>query len=134
MHRGVRYINDTAATTPDATVAALSSVSGPIVLLLGGADKGLDFTGLVASLADPRSRVTDIVLLEGSATDRLVASVGEGLVRGRHRSFPDAVTQASQLAGSGAAVLLSPGCASFGMFVNEFDRGDQFNALVHALD
>lgn len=134
VHRGVRYINDTAATTPDATVAALSSVSGPIVLLLGGADKGLDFTGLVASLADPRSRVTDIVLLEGSATDRLVASVGEGLVRGRHRSFPDAVTQASQLAGSGAAVLLSPGCASFGMFVNEFDRGDQFNALVHALD
>jgi UDP-N-acetylmuramoylalanine--D-glutamate ligase len=133
VHRGVRYINDTAATTPDATVAALSSVSGPIVLLLGGADKGLDFTGLVASLADPRSRVTDIVLLEGSATDRLVASVGEGLVRGRHRSFPDAVTQASQLAGGGAAVLLSPGCASFGMFVNEFDRGDQFNALVHAL-
>lgn len=134
VHRGVRYVNDTAATTPDATVVALSAVAGPIVLLLGGADKGLDFTGLVSSLADSQSRVTDIILLEGSATDRLVAAIGHDRVRGRHRSFPDAVAQASRLAGKGTAVLLSPGCASFGMFVNEFDRGDQFNALVRAMD
>ena len=134
VRRGVRFINDTAATTPDATVAALASIEGPIVLIAGGADKGLEFQGLGAALASAGCPVTDVVLLEGSATDRLLASTGERLVRGRHTTFRDAVAQAIALAPSGAAVLLSPGCASFGMFRNEFDRGDQFNELVRALE
>ncbi len=131
--RGVRYVNDTAATTPDATLAALASIPGPIVLIAGGADKGLEFAGLGAALSRTGGPVTDVVLLEGSATDRLVAHAGHGLVRGRHARLADAVTQASALAVAGGAVLLSPGCASFGMFRNEFDRGDQFNALVRGL-
>ena len=134
VRRGVRFINDTAATTPDATVAALASIDGPIVLIAGGADKGLEFQGLGEALASAGCSVTDVVLLEGSATDRLVASTGDHLVRGRHSTFREAVAQATALASPGAAVLLSPGCASFGMFRNEFDRGDQFNELVRALD
>ena len=134
VRRGVRFINDTAATTPDATVAALASIDGPIVLIAGGADKGLDYQSLGAMLASAGCPVTDVVLLEGSATDQLVASTGERLVRGRYTTLRDAVAQATALAPAGGAVLLSPGCASFGMFRNEFDRGDQFNELVRALD
>jgi UDP-N-acetylmuramoylalanine--D-glutamate ligase len=134
VRRGVRFINDTAATTPDATVAALASIEGPIVLIVGGADKGLMFTGLGQALRAPDCPVADIILLEGSATNRLVEAIGDRLVRGRHASFADAVAQATSLAVTGAAVLLSPGCASFGMFHNEFDRGDQFTELVRALD
>lgn len=134
VRRGVRFINDTAATTPDATTAALVSIEGPIVLIAGGADKGLKFDGLGAALSVPDCPVTDLILLEGSATDRLLGAAGGRLVRGRHGKFADAVEQATSLARSGAAVVLSPGCASFGMFRNEFDRGDQFNELVRALD
>jgi UDP-N-acetylmuramoylalanine--D-glutamate ligase len=134
LRRGVRFINDTAATTPDATVAACGSIEGPIVLIAGGADKGLDFDGLGATLHAAGCPVTDVVLLEGSATDRLVAAIGDRLVRGRHTSFPKAVAQATSLGQPGGAVVLSPGCASFGMFRNEFDRGDQFNELVRALE
>jgi UDP-N-acetylmuramoylalanine--D-glutamate ligase len=130
---GVRFINDTAATTPDATVAALASIDGPIVLIAGGADKGLDFQGLGSALARTGCPVTDLILLEGSATDRLAVAAGDHLIRGRHASFPEAVAHATRLAVPGGAVLLSPGCASFGMFLNEFDRGDQFNDLVRAL-
>lgn len=130
IHRGVRYINDTAATTPDATAVALAAIRGPIVLIAGGADKGLDFGALARSLASAGDHVSDIVLLEGSATDRLVEAIGVGRIRGRYRNFGEAVQRAADLAVDQGAVLLSPGCASFGMFVNEFDRGDQFNELV----
>jgi UDP-N-acetylmuramoylalanine--D-glutamate ligase len=133
VRRGVRFINDTAATTPEATVAALTSIEGPIVLIAGGADKGLDFGGLGAALAAPGCPVSDLVVLEGSATDVLLAAAGSRLVRGRHASMGAAVAEAATLARTGGAVLLSPGCASFGMFRNEFDRGDQFNDLVRAL-
>jgi UDP-N-acetylmuramoylalanine--D-glutamate ligase len=77
--------------------------------------------------------VSDLVVLEGSATDVLLAAAGSRLVRGRHASMGAAVAEAATLARTGGAVLLSPGCASFGMFRNEFDRGDQFNDLVRAL-
>ena len=133
VRRGVRFINDTAATTPDATVAALASIDGPIVLIAGGADKGLEFGGLGAALAAPNCPVSDLVVLEGSATDMLLVATGSQLVRGRHASLGPAVAEAASLARTGGAVLLSPGCASFGMLRNEFDRGDQFNDLVRAL-
>lgn len=132
--RQVRYVNDTAATTPEAATAAIAAIEGPIVLIAGGADKGLAFDGLGAALGDPACPVTDIVLLEGSATARLAEAVGDRLVRGRYTSFKAAVLAASALARPGGAVVLSPGCASFGMFRNEFDRGDQFNDLVRALE
>jgi UDP-N-acetylmuramoylalanine--D-glutamate ligase len=125
-------VNDTAATTPDATIAALEAVDRPVVLIAGGADKELHFGRLAAAIAAPRSPVRAIVLLEGSATDKLSAALA-GPVAGRHSTLRAAVEQAAALAGPGDAVLLSPGCASFGMFRNEFDRGDQFNELVRAL-
>ena len=129
---GVRFVNDSAATTPDATLAALESAGRPVVLIAGGADKELDFTALGAAVLAPRSPVKAVVLLEGSATEKVAAALGPR-VAGRYADFGAALRRAVGLATAGDTVLLSPGCASFGMFVNEFDRGDQFNSLVRAL-
>jgi UDP-N-acetylmuramoylalanine--D-glutamate ligase len=129
---GVRFVNDSAATTPDATLAALVSSDRPVVLIAGGADKELDFAALGAAVLGARSPVKAVVLLEGSATEKVAAALGPR-VAGRYRDFGAAVRHAAGLAAPGDTVLLSPGCASFGMFVNEFDRGDQFNDLVRTL-
>ncbi|MGH2350536.1 MAG: UDP-N-acetylmuramoyl-L-alanine--D-glutamate ligase [Chloroflexota bacterium] len=132
VRQGVRFVNDTAATTPDATLAALQTADRPVVLIAGGADKELDFTALGRVVDHPQSVVKAVVLLEGTATTKLAAAVA-GKVAGRFADFRGAILCATELAAPGEMVLLSPGCASFGMFANEFDRGDQFNAIVQAL-
>lgn len=125
---GIRFVNDSAATIPEATVAALASAPAPVVLLAGGADKELDFTDLAAS-AGP---VLRCVLLAGSATAKLDATLRHAGVAcdGPFDSLEEAFGAALGVAASGVTVLLSPACASFGMFRNEFDRGDRFRALV----
>jgi UDP-N-acetylmuramoylalanine--D-glutamate ligase len=137
---GVRYVNDTTATTPTATGAALRALSTPIILIAGGADKHLDFDAL-ASLVAERSRqgtaggIKAIVLLDGTATPRLTAALAAAGVQpaGIYGALEPAIRAAQALAGPGDTVLLSPACASFGMFVNEFDRGAQFRRIVEAL-
>ncbi|MBI3970272.1 MAG: UDP-N-acetylmuramoyl-L-alanine--D-glutamate ligase [Chloroflexi bacterium] len=129
---GVQFINDTAASTPDAALAALRAIDRPVVLIAGGADKGLDFGALGGAIRAPDSSVKAVVLLEGNATDKVAAAAGDK-VRGRFPDFAAAIRRAAELASPGEAVVLSPGCASFGMFRNEFDRGDQFNAIVRLL-
>ena len=133
MIDGVRYINDTTATTPAATLAALEALAGPIVLIAGGADKRSDFTELAPVVA---ARTKGVVLLEGSATDNLAGALAAhgAHVIGRYDDFAAALAAARAAAAPGDTVLLSPGCASFGMFRNEFDRGAQFRALVQALN
>lgn len=131
-HEGVRYINDSTATTPSAMMAALDSVQSRIVLIAGGSDKGLEYSSLRPVMQDPESRVAAVVLLEGSATAKIRA-VCEPKVIEECGSLADAVTAACVAAHPGTVVLLSPGCASFGMFVNEFDRGDHFRKLVEAI-
>ncbi len=131
---GVRYINDTTATNPAATAAALATVPGPVILIAGGADKDLDLPALAATIAGGAAAV---VLLEGSATPTL-----HELLRRQHPTLPiagpfsdlaQAVQAARSFAQPGAAVVLSPGCASFGMFRNEFHRGEAFCQIVQAL-
>ncbi len=135
---GVRYINDTTATAPAATIAALESLAPnarEVVLIAGGSDKGLDFDDLSRAIA---RRVKYLILLEGSATDRLAEAVGSAgatpRVAGRYNDLTEAVERARQLAQPGDLVLLSPGCASFGMFANEFERGEQFRRIVNRID
>ena len=129
---GVQYVNDTTATTPDAALAALQVMDRPVVLIAGGSDKGMDFAALGRAVRAPESRVKATVLLEGNATPKIVEAFGDkaGPWFGDLRA---AVEQAASLASPGDVVLLSPGCASFGMFANEFDRGDQFNGIVRSL-
>ena len=125
---GVRFVNDSAATIPEATVAALAAVPPPVVLLAGGADKELDFSTLAAAAGGLRR----CVLLAGSATPKLQAALRRADIRcdGPFDALEDAFGAALRAAGPGSTVLLSPGCASFGMFRNEFDRGDRFRAQV----
>ena len=130
---GVGYVNDSAATTPDAAVAALDAFAGRrTVAIVGGSDKGLDLAPLAAALHDHAAAV---VLLDGTATPTLAAALGSTLpVRGPVDSMDAAVAAAAELAVPGGVVLLSPGCASFGLFVDEFDRGDQFRVAVRGPD
>lgn len=127
---GILFINDTTATSPDGAIAALDrfsrAVSG-IVLLAGGASKELSFEALGPAIA--RS-CKFVVYLDGNATDDLMREVGETVPSIRVFSMAEAMQAALSVAKPGDAVLLSPGTASFGMFKNEFDRGDQFVAEV----
>ncbi len=129
FHNGISFINDSAATIQEATLAALDGFDGPVHLIAGGSDKGLP----VDRFVDIAARVASLHLLEGSATERIVAVLGGGSRRmtGPHPSLRAALRAATSAARPGDTVLLSPGCASFGMFRNEFDRGDQFRALVY---
>ena len=133
--RGVKYYNDTTATTPEATIAALRALDPKgeknIVLMCGGADKGLDMKELIAEMPK-RSKAT--VLLAGTGTDALIRKYY--LLKddqGPYNDLRAALQGAMSVAHSGDIVLFSPAFASFGLFKNEYDRGDQFNVLVKAL-
>ncbi|MFL5733060.1 MAG: UDP-N-acetylmuramoyl-L-alanine--D-glutamate ligase [Chloroflexia bacterium] len=129
---GVRFYNDTTSTTPASTIAALNSLDGPIVLIAGGADKGLDFAALAPIVAQ---RTLAVALLEGTATplmEQQFRAAGANLL-GRFNDFADAVRASWQAAPAGGSVLLSPATASFGMFTNEFHRGERFRSIVSTL-
>jgi len=130
---GVKVYNDTTATTPEATLAALSAL-GPenTVIVAGGTDKGLELGGLITGLKS----VKHVVLLAGSGTKRIVGSLqeaGGSKIYGPYDSLAPAVAKAFELAEPGDNILFSPSFTSFGMFKNEFDRGDQFTVIVQAL-
>ena len=129
--RGVSFINDTTATTPDATIAALRVFpSQKTVLITGGTDKKLFF----GELAREALKVKALVLLPGSATDKLRPLLDRNNVSYADvRSMKEAVASAAKKARPGDRVLLSPGASSFGLFKNEFDRGEQFVREVKRL-
>jgi UDP-N-acetylmuramoylalanine--D-glutamate ligase len=128
---GIRFYNDTAATIPEAAAAAIAAFEEAPVLVTGGTDKKLDFTPLVKAAA----RAKALVLLAGTGSDKLkglFAAAGLSF-RGPYDSLEAAVKAALDLAKPGDPVVLSPGCASFGMFLNEFDRGRQWKEAVRKL-
>ena len=134
--RGIRFYNDSAATIPHATVQALKSLPEAVVLITGGTDKNIDFSPLAEVAATPKA----IILLEGTGTEKIRAILDGAGVRyeGPFRSLKDAleagVARARVLAENGeASLLFSPGCTSFGMFLNEFDRGRTFKEMVAGL-
>jgi len=132
--QGVKYINDSIGTTPESAIAAIQAFTEPKVLILGGSDKGARYTEMAKVITN--ANVLGVVLIgqmgpiigeelrmAGFAPDKL--QIGETML--------DAVHKASVMAESGSVVLLSPACASFGMFDNYKDRGDQFNKAVGEL-
>lgn len=129
--RGVRYYNDSAATIPQATAAALESLSPPIHLIAGGTDKQLDFNSLLASI----HRAERIILVRGSATEKMRVLFDQHSIEyeGPFDTLEETVHRAAGDATPGTSVLFSPGCASFELFLNEFDRGRTFKALVAEL-
>ena len=126
---GIKVYNDTTSTTSEATLAALNALhtgAKNIVLIMGGADKGLAMDALVAKL----SEVKKVILLAGSGTERIRTSLPDAPV---FTDFKAAVAAACASVGAGDLILFSPAFASFGMFKNEYDRGDQFVKLIHEL-
>lgn len=126
---GVAYYNDSKATNVDATIKALESFPGNIHIILGGKDKGSDYTVLVPLL---RERVKAAYLI-GAAAEKIASQI-QGATHIVHSSTLDrAVRQAFEAAVSGDVVLLAPACASFDQFENYEQRGRIFKELVHAL-
>lgn len=124
---GVRYYDDSFATTPESAIIALKSFSAPIILLAGGADKGASFKNFAKEI---KKRVKFVVLLKGDATLR----IGDELIKAGYPeekifladNIQTAVANATKQAAVGDVVLLSTGCASFGMFKNYKERGNLF--------
>ncbi len=125
--QGVQYINDSKATNVNATFFALESMSQPTVWIVGGVDKGNDYTELFSLV---REKVKAIICL-GTDNAKIIKHF-EGLVDFIYEtgSMEQAVSTASQLAEAGDTVLLAPACASFDLFKNYEDRGDQFKQAV----
>ena len=131
--KGVTYVDDSIATTPSSAIAALRSFQGPKVLIAGGSKKGSDFTEFAQEL--PSHDVT--VLLLGDEAQTIAAScdaVGfTQYERIENPTMTNVVRRAAVLAQPGSIVLLSPAAASFGLFKNYVDRGEQFIAAVQQL-
>lgn len=128
---GVRWYNDSKATTPEGTMVALSAFDGPKILIAGGYDKHTPFGELGEKIA---SGVKTTILI--GQTARMIADAIQGAPGGRSvairlaGSLAEAVELAGQFAAAGDVVLLSPACASYDMFENYQQRGRQFGELA----
>jgi UDP-N-acetylmuramoylalanine--D-glutamate ligase len=144
---GVTFYNDSNATTPDATIAALHALADtvatnarPIILIAGGSDKELDFAELARELgrmADEK-KIKKIILFNGKASEKLKVLLPENirekfLVPVPITNMNDAFSTAFTDAAAGDLILLSPAATSFGLFQNEYDRGEQFRTLFQKL-
>jgi len=130
---GVTYCNDSLATNPDATRAALAAFEEPVVLIAGGSSKGADFAPLAAAIS--RRQVRAVVPMGDEAVPlaRALANAGfAGTVAPQVPSMAAAVRAARRLARAGDVVLLSPACASFGLFRDYAERGEAFAAEVRS--
>ncbi len=126
---GVTYVNDSKATNLDAVEKALRAQTKPVILIVGGKDKGFTFDPL-RSLIEEKVKST---ILIGEMAESIRGSWSGVASSDIANSLADAVERAHAVAGPGEVVLFSPGTSSFDMFKSYADRGDQFRALVQAL-
>jgi UDP-N-acetylmuramoylalanine--D-glutamate ligase len=137
FHRagGITFYNDSAATIPEAAAAAIEALTpiSPLVLVTGGTDKNLNFSPLVKEAGKAKA----IILLAGTGSDKLKTLFDNAgtAYQGPFDDLDAAIRAALSAAKSGHAengctIALSPGCASFGMFLNEFDRGRKWKEAV----
>jgi UDP-N-acetylmuramoylalanine--D-glutamate ligase len=126
---GVSFYNDSKATNVDATVKALESFPGNIHIILGGKDKGSDYTTLAPLL---RERAKQVYLI-GAAAEKIASHIQGAAPLARSGTLERAVRQAFETAKPGDIVLLAPACASFDQFDNYEHRGRVFKELALAL-
>ena len=127
--QGITFVNDSKGTNVDATLKALQSFNEPLVLILGGKDKGGDFS----QLADSIKRQVKGVVVIGEATQKILQALDQIKPVALATSLTDAVSQAVAFASRGDVVLFSPACASFDMFRNYHHRGLEFKRVVGEL-
>lgn len=130
-YEGVRYVDDSYATAPDATIAALTAFEEPIVLIAGGSSKGMEFAELADKIVD--STVKGVVLIGQEAVkikQALTERAPKLPITDGGSSMASAVAAARSLASAGDVILLSPACASKDMFKSAADRGEQFQRVA----
>jgi len=123
--KGIDYYNDTNATSPEAVIAAINAINKDIILIAGGNDKELNYKEMVEII---EKKVKTLILIKGTATEKIVDLMGYSIET--VDNMRDAIKKANKFAKNGDMILLSPGAASFGIFKNEYDRGNQFVKLV----
>ena len=136
---GVKYYNDSIATSPDRTIALIDSVKGPLVLILGGYDKGLPFDELAAKLVQHRCKA----VLLGACGGKIQHSIESAWARAglsgapeiaKTSSLEEAVNVATAMVSPGSSVALSPACASYDMFSSFEERGQRFKDIVLSIN
>ncbi|MDO8513131.1 MAG: UDP-N-acetylmuramoyl-L-alanine--D-glutamate ligase [bacterium] len=131
---GKEFYDDSYATDPDAAVAAIRSFIQPVVLICGGASKGADFDELAQAI---KASSVKAAILMGDEADRIEKALEEAnadlALEKNLVGMKDIVGRANELAKIGDVVLLSPGCASFGLFESARDRGEQFQRTVNGI-
>jgi len=132
---GIKFYNDTTATSVEAVKAMFErfskNYSGKIVMIAGGVDKGLDYSLL---LDDMKKHLKSLVLFEGSASEKIASLMDSpNNVNKYFSNMKDAVEKAYEVADKGDIVILCPSASSFNMFLNEFDRGNQYVNSVNNL-
>lgn len=132
---GVEYYNDSFSTTPETTIAAIEAFTNPKILILGGSSKNSNFIDLIKTIRKPNS--IKAIIFIGEEGKRIKGLLGSGKNEFEEitglTTMSEIVKKAAQIATKGDVVLLSPACASFGLFKNYKDRGDQFTKAVKAL-
>jgi UDP-N-acetylmuramoylalanine--D-glutamate ligase len=133
---GVRYYNDSFASAPAAVVAAIESIPGKKVMIIGGLDRGLDLAPLAKDLVRLNDSIRGVVLIGASAqrtADNLSEQGFNNFKLSDAKNMPGIISAAMEMALTGDAIVLSPGFPSFDMFKNFEDRGQQFNLALEAL-
>lgn len=126
---GVRYFNDSKATNAHAVEKALDAFNVPVILIMGGRNKDVDFHALEKSI---RAHVKHLIVI-GEAKEEIQSALAHSAPIDPARSMDDAVLKARQSSAPGDVVLLSPACASFDMYTNYAERGDHFRETVNRL-
>lgn len=135
---GINIFNDSTATNPVSTITALETL-GPVILITGGMNKGMDYTKCAEAI---RKNTKSVFFLEGDATSEIQKILAKNFRKEKVPSYPtlqvgdvynnlvQLLTSVKKVAKSGDTILFSPGATSFNLFQNEFDRGRKFNEAV----
>ncbi len=127
--RGIHYYDDSKATNIDAVIRAVQSLTGPIIFIAGGIDKGFSYAPWIEGF---RNKVKLICAI-GQAAGKIYEQISSQIPVRIFHSLKEAVWHATQLAEEGENVLLSPGCSSFDMFKDYKHRGQEFQRIVKGL-
>jgi UDP-N-acetylmuramoylalanine--D-glutamate ligase len=140
-YKGIKIYNDNNATTPEATIAGIEALSGnlvksdftrskKIILICGGADKGLNLDNFIKVVNE---NCKSVVMIPGTGTERLITNYQLQITNEVGRDLKDIVKRALAQAKKGDIILFSPAFASFGMFNNEYERNDLFIKIIKGL-
>ena len=131
--KGVSYFDDSFSTTPETTIAAINAFSEPVILIAGGSEKGSDFSELGRVISETKN--IKAIILIGLMADRIEKSIENKkikILKGA-KNMREIFEMVKREAAEGDVVLLSPACASFDMFKNYKERGEEFKGEVRRL-